>query len=241
VNRQPARVGVLVPSNNVVLEPELYRHLPIGVEAHFARLRVTASGPEHVRQMSSESERAVGEMPPGLSVLVYACLSTSLVSPGWEARFGLLAGRSAGLLFTAASATVTALRALGAKRVAVVTPYPAAIDALVPDWLIAHGFEPVAHASMGIADIHEVGRRSPAEVARFARSLAADGADALCIIATDLRTLDAIAELERDLAVPVVTTNQALLWCCLRAVGNQQHVSGLGALFSRRMSEDVAP
>src|SRR3990170_2545943 len=103
---RPGRAGAAAGCNDVNRQP--------------ARVGVTASGPEHVRQMSSESERAVGEMPPGLSVLVYACLSTSLVSPGWEARFGLLAGRSAGLLFTAASATVTALRALGAKRIAVV-------------------------------------------------------------------------------------------------------------------------
>jgi maleate cis-trans isomerase len=59
---------------------------------------------------------------------------------------------------------------------------------------------------------------------------AAPDADALCILATDFRTIEAIGPLERDLGKPVVTNNQAVLWACLRRAGLEAPVPGYGRL-----------
>jgi maleate cis-trans isomerase len=57
-----------------------------------------------------------------------------------------------------------------------------------------------------------------------------DSADAYFLSCANIHTIDVIDELERDLGKPVVTSNQAALWCSLRAAGIQDDVSGLGAL-----------
>lgn len=44
------------------------------------------------------------------------------------------------------------------------------------------------------------------------------------------RALEAAAELERRLGIPVVTANQATIWAAFRALGMRHPVAGLGSL-----------
>lgn len=46
-----ARFGVIVPSNNVVLEPDLYRMAPAGISIHFARIWSGQDTPEEMEAM----------------------------------------------------------------------------------------------------------------------------------------------------------------------------------------------
>jgi len=63
------------------------------------------------------------------------------------------------------------------------------------------------------------------------RPLAAQRPDAVVALATDLPTFAALGALERELDVPIVSSNQTLLWAGLRAVGWRGALPGLGRLF----------
>jgi maleate isomerase len=59
-----------------------------------------------------------------------------------------------------------------------------------------------------------------------------DNIDAVCLLATDMQTFPIIEPIERELGLPVVTSNQALLWASLRALGVTDKIPGMGRLFS---------
>jgi maleate cis-trans isomerase len=49
-----------------------------------------------------------------------------------------------------------------------------------------------------------------------------------------------IEDLEKALNRPVVTSNQAALWCALRTIGLSDVVPGLGSLFRRDLTKAAA-
>src|SRR6185503_9041019 len=108
-----------------------------------------------------------------------------------------------------------ALRRLGARRVAIGSPYPAAIHALVPKFFAERGFEVKTHATLDILAMREVPAVDAERLKRFVRTLRPDGCDALVLLATDLPTFGAIRELESEHGIPVLTSNQTLLWASL--------------------------
>ena len=132
---------------------------------------------------------------------------------------------------TTAGAVAGALRALDAQRVSMVTPYIPELNDLEVKFLEGWGFDVVSQAGMGILTAFDIGVVPLAETYRFAREHVAAGADALFISCTNLRTMDVIQALEEDLGIPVVTSNQATYWQCLRALGHSVAIPSYGRVF----------
>lgn len=231
-----ARIGLVVPSNNTVVEPEFARMAPDGVSAHAARIRSHGLAPDAILDMVKNSMRAIEELHAGeMSVIAYACLATTLVKGvQWNAKFTREVEEvTAKPAITAAAATTDALRASGAHRVAVATPYPERINRLLSDFFESSGLEIVSLRSVAVADSLEVCRLSPSVAYRIARQADTEEAEAVCIVATDFPTIDVLDSLERDLGKPVVSTNQALMWRALGLAGVALAVDGFGALFTK--------
>ncbi|HHY36467.1 MAG TPA: hypothetical protein GX518_02115 [Firmicutes bacterium] len=216
------KLGLLVPANNTVIEPELNRLLPPGTAAFATRMIV--EGPftaEALHRMETQAGRGIRELLLSrVDMIVYACMSTSLAKGDqWDRSFAQGLPEEPVKITTAARCTIRALQALGAKKVAVLTPYPAAIQSLVAPYFQAAGLEPAALASLDIDDYHAVTQVTPERLYRAVRSMDLGGAEAVCLLATDLRTIEAIVPLEQDLGIPVVSTNLAICWSFLTELG----------------------
>lgn len=226
------RLGVIIPANNTVLEPEVYRRLPEGITAHFSRIPTESMAPAAYAEMLKHVDRAVDELACALAdVYLYACLSTSLTQPeGWDESFaGDHAERLERPFVTASQAVVGYLNAQRFADVAIVSPYPPHLDRLVPGYLSRRGITVRQSATLNIDDIREVGNLDPVQVYRLAKKTRSDGIDALVVLATDLPTIDIVEALEADVGVPVVTTNQALTWAGVKLL-NRRGKHGLETL-----------
>jgi maleate isomerase len=126
------------------------------------------------------------------------------------------------------------LRQVAAKRLALVTPYPASLNALLPEFFAAGGFEVITIAGPQVQEASAVRELSPDRIYRAARTLALNEVDAVCLLATDMQTFPVIEALERDLGLPVLTSNQALLWASLQALGINSPINGIGGLLRRQ-------
>lgn len=231
-----ARLGVVIPSNNTVLEPEFARMVPDGVSVHAARILTAGTTPEAIVEMERNAARAVRELQAGaLDVIAYACLATGLVKgQGWAEAFIAEMRRQTGLpITTAVTATIEGLQAVGAERVGLATPYPASIHCLLPPFLKQYGLRVVRDRNLDVKDAIEVCRVPSGVAYRLARDVDGPEVQAVCIVATDFQTVDIIEALEWDLGKPVVTTNQALLWRSLALAGVGRAVTGHGTLFER--------
>jgi maleate cis-trans isomerase len=231
-----AKLGIIIPSNNTILEPEFARMVPEGVSVHAARILTAGTSLEAIVEMERNASRALRELHAGgVDAIGYACMATALVKgPGWAERFIEEARRDAQLpTTTAVTATMDGLRACGATRVAVASPYPDGIHRLLPAFFEHYGLHVVRSRNLDIKDALEVCRVPSSAAYRLARAVDCSEAQAVCIVATDFQTVDIIAALEQDLRKPVVTTNQALLWQSLALAGIGPAVTGYGQLFAQ--------
>lgn len=229
-------IGLIVPSNNTVILPEFYSALPDGVAAYETRMRVEGDlTPETLRKMVGDAEAAADLLrQTGVDFICYCCMASTIVK-GWDWERDLLArfARKARKGVTSANGALRdALAALGTKKLALVTPYPEDLNALLPAFFSAGGFEVANVTGTPIRDVAAVRGLSPDQIFRSAGSVDATGIDAVCLLATDMQTFPIIDPLERQIGCPVVTSNQALLWASLRALGVTDPIHGLGKLLA---------
>lgn len=214
------RLGVIVPRNNTVAEPEMSSVLPPGISLHGARVfpRGGATTREQVLSMVETLPYALEGLRGKAGAVGYACMTTSLMKPlGWHDTF---AGATGGVPFLPAGETmVDALRFLGAHRIGVFSPYAHDVAALVPEWFGRFGIEVVHNVNVPFTPDEVGAQRCEDLYPRIRREFHGRDLDALAILATDLATFTAIDALETTLGLPVVSSNLALLWRMLASVG----------------------
>jgi maleate isomerase len=229
-------IGLIVPSNNNVIMPEFYSALPEGVTAYETRMRVEGKLTfGSVKKMIEDAELAADLLrQTGVDFITYCCMGSTIIK-GWDWEHGLLSKFESCApkgVCSANSALRDALLALGARRIGLVTSYPDSINALASDFFAAGGFKVAGLVGSPVEDVGDVRWVSPNRVYRRAREANFTDVDAVCLLATDVQTFPIIEPLERDLGVPVLTSNQALLWASLRAIGIDEPISGLGRLLA---------
>lgn len=230
-----ARIGLILPLDNAVMEPELYGLALPGISYHTIRLDTV----DRAEMPRAGVRLAAGFLELGADAVAYCCAETSFLQ-GTEGN-AWIAGeitRGTGLpATTAMSAMVAAVRALGALRIALVTPYTAERERAMIDFWGRMGVEVVSARSRdfneGVGDAREwyqTNLQPPATSYRMARAADHPRADALVISATNFRTFEIVDSLEQDAGKPVVTSNQAILWQTLGLLGAARPERGLGRL-----------
>ena len=238
MNNALRRIGALIPPGNVTVEREFSQFAPAGVFVHYNRLyRPTVSvDKEGLLSMINSAEQASrGLAQANPEVILYACTSGSFLSgPGREDEIGDKIRQWTGLpAYTTSSSVIMGLRALKAKRIFMLTPYPDDIHAHEIDFLQFRGIAVDGHDTFRCADTVEI-RDIPSEavVERvLAHRAQASACDAVFISCTNLLTMDQIGRLEQELGVPVTSSNHCTLWAALTHMKVTTGGLGLGRLF----------
>lgn len=221
---QPQRgVGVVAPFD-FALDRELWRWVPDEISLRLTRtpyvpvevsLDLARLVSEH--QTLYEAVRALGVSEP--EVVAYACTSGSFVGglAGERAMCAAMTAAGAVPSLTTSGALLAALDELGARRIALVTPYTESVTRSLEDYLAEAGVAVTGRAFLGLTrHIWKVPYRSVVDMARQA---VVGTADALFISCTNLPTYDAIPQLEAELRMPVLSANQVTMWAALRGIG----------------------
>ncbi|TWF75183.1 maleate isomerase [Pseudonocardia hierapolitana] len=239
------RIGLVVPSSNVTVETEmprlLARHPSATFSFHSSRMRMHTVSAEELRAMNAQRGRCVDEVgDAGVDAILYACLVALMAQGTGEhvrteaaVREQLAARGAEPLVVSSAGALVTALRALGARRIGLVMPYLAPIARLVVDYLSADDLDVVAWTALEVADNAEVGCIPGDRVRAAARGLDLTGADALVISAcVQMPSLDLVTEAEAELGLPVLSAATAGAFTLLDGLGLPVELPGAGRLLT---------
>ena len=208
---------------------------PDGVTVHSARMAVHLDASESgTRQMLDDLAGAVDDLAQAsVDVIAYACTVSSMTYP-LDDLTGAMETRAGVPAVTTAGALLDALRALGVEHIAMATPYSDEVNAHEKEFLEQHGVGVVAMRGLGLAppEFKRIATYPPQTARDLAREVDRPEADAILISCTDFASLDCIAELESDLGKPVVTSNQATFWRCLRAAKLSDRMTGFGRLLA---------
>ena len=241
-SRGRARFGIFVPFTNTNIEPDMMMLRPERVSLHFARLGgYDADEIPDEDQMASlgaadmeEPLRLIQGAKP--DVVFYGCTSATLThGPDFDRNLAAtISAQSGAKTVTAAGALVHAIRALGAHRVAFASPYVPAINDQAIAFLASEGIETVSRADVeGTLDNEGQGAMTPEDVIVLAKRADSTNARAVVLSCTDMRSVEAIDRLERELGKPVVTSNQAMMFQAMEMAGLTEAPTGFGQLFER--------
>ena len=232
-----AKIGRISPSPETVGCEEWRRALPAGVCLVETRTLLHDVTVEGLNETVKQVERAALELASAeVDVILQAGTAIAFFrGMGHDLELINRIMSATGIRATTTlTAVVDALRRLRATRLAVATSYLPDIDARLVNVLHGSGFEVVAIRGLGLTRSIDMGKVTPAQTYRLAREVArtAPNADGILISCGNLRSFEAIAPLEADTGLPVVTSNQAALWQALRIVGVREPVANLGRLLN---------
>jgi maleate isomerase len=229
------RLGVIVPSVNIVVEAWYPRVVPEGVSVHFARMLMPeGTSPERIIEMDrTDGVHSIHQLASGRPhAIAYGCTASSIVQGHqFDARLREEIRRIAGVPGTSATHSIfTACERLGMKRVTAISPYAEAVDAAEHRFFAEGGIETIAGAHMGITDGFRLAKPTPEAILDLALGAWDPASDGLIIACLNFRSHPVIDELERRTGKPVVTSTQATLWHVLRLAGVATPIAGYGRL-----------
>jgi maleate isomerase len=215
-------VGVIAPYD-FALDRELWRWVPGEATLHLIRtayspLPVTVEQAELVGDTHEVAQCTKALIAVEPAVMAYACTSGSFVSgcAGERALVSSMLEAGALAAVTTSGALVEALSHRGITRLAVATPYDAAVTARLHDFLEETGVSVTGSAHLGLSG--RIWTVPYATTAALIRDATASGCEAVFVSCTNLATYDIIAPLETELGIPVLTANQVTMWAGLRRV-----------------------
>jgi maleate isomerase len=238
-----ARLGFIIPASNRMVEPQMARFAPPGVVPHFMRLRMTNQYKRPLPELLPRIlDAAAHLMDSKCDIIVFQCTGTSM--SGGVDMDAFVVGEIAKAVkrpaISTAGAVKAALAALGARRLVFISETEQAGHDKKVAYLREAGYELVADKAASLPGTDQYCVTPPRFWYDLAVSLRNDAADAYFISCANIQSIDVIEDLERVLNKPVVTSNQAALWCALRTLGLSDVVPGLGSLFRRDLVRAAA-
>ena len=244
------RIGLLTPAGNTTIEDDFARWMPDSLRLHVNRLFTGSprnpntpegllTGLQEMGDSVEEPARLLGTAL--VDVIAFGCTGGSFLNgPGYDKEITERISAAAGGVkaVAVAGAVADALNELGVKRIAVCTPYPEELNERLREFYTAAGFDIVSFAYEDDGNLHG-GTAAEARETALCMALGVDTpeTEAILISCTAFEGAgESIELIEKLTGKPVVTSNQATFWACLRALGVSEHIPGAGRL----MAEPVA-
>jgi maleate isomerase len=233
------RIGLIIPSSNTTCEMEFHKLIPEGVSVHTARCFLQEGETQGERvasiiKMSGgliEAAQRVSSVEPDL--IVWACTVGSFIKgKGYDVELTENLEKEIGVpIITTSTAVLEALKNLGVRNIAMVTPYIDEINITEKDFFEESipGLKVVNMKGLGIVSNLPKGRLFPGSAYLAAKEVNTEACDGIFISCTNWRTMEIIDALEKDLRKPVVTSVQATIWLTLRRLG-LPNIQGYGRL-----------
>jgi maleate isomerase len=233
-----ARIGLIIPSVNRMTERQFNHFAPEGLAVHVARGRVAGQPGKTVAELTGEISHAAGTLADAKpDLIVFHCTDTSMKEgTDGENRIIDLIRSTTGIEALSTSRLVNdALHALGMRKLVVLSPYQT--NANVIRYLTAAGFTVVKDLALRCASGAEFEAVTPQRWLELAKENDTPDADGIFLSCTNTTQIEAINAIEQALGKPVVNSNQAVLWGCLKRLkdklGDDQPAPPLGRLMDQ--------
>jgi maleate isomerase len=236
-----AKIAVIVPATNTIVQPEMEAMRPAGVTNHVSRMLLPVRPYDDMQAYRQALDTEKGNLEEALN-LVLPC-EPHAVAHGHSIhsfrgdRARALAEQDrleqlAGIPFVTPSMAVLAgLEAMGnPKRIAVLTPYWPPADALIQEFFVACGYDVLASHGLKAKGPISVAQFTPDQIMAGFQALNIDGVEAFVHVGTNLPVSALTPAIEAEFGKPLIGVNVATYWLALRRLGIQDPLPGFGVL-----------
>ena len=242
------RIGQIVPSSNVTMEteiPAIFRMreslYPERFTFHSSRMRMKKVTQDELAAMDADSDRCALELSDAaVDVMGYACL-VAIMAMGLgyhrasQTRLQGVTednGRPCPVV-SSAGALIQGLEFLGAKKIALITPYQKPLTDLVVNYIEAEGFEVMDAMSLEIPDNLAVAAQDPMQPASLIDQLDLTGVDTIVASAcVQMPSLPAVQAIQDQTGIQTLSASVATTHQMMKTLGLETNIPGFGALFS---------
>lgn len=236
------KFGVVGPSTNTIVQPDLEGMRPVGVTNHYSRIEVPEM-PVHsnedflrlVATIQDNTLRAIDLLRTcEMQYMVMGMSATTF----WNGRKGaedylrIMRDRAGVDVSCGSFATEAALHQYGAKRIAFFSPYYEVANEQVRRFFGDCGFTVLRDVALERPSPVQIAHTTDAMCRDAIRRIDGDDVDAIVQVGTNLSMVRLAAAAELFLGKPVIAINTATYWHALRAVGIADRLDGYGTLLS---------
>jgi maleate isomerase len=235
-----ARIGIIVLASDHTIEYEFRQCVNIpGVAFYESRIPNSPDiTPETLQAMEDHISDRAAVILPGvqLDVIAYCCTSGAMVIGENKVFDRIHDGRPEAEPTTPITAAFSAFKALGIKRIGVLTPYSDEINLFMRAYIENKGFSVPVFGSFNEENDNRAARISPHSIRNAILEIGQhDEVEGVFLSCTSLRLVDSVEKIEQELGKPVTSSNHAIIWHSLRLAGIEEKIVGYGTLFRKAM------
>ncbi len=232
-----AKIGFILMSTDLAAEADFFDMAPRDVGIHITRLKTedyttNETLSRHIDYMADAAARVQPDVKP--DVISYHCTSGSIVNGEDRVMKEIKKGAPYSQPMTLVTGVVSALHELNAKKLVVGTPYFDEVNTAEAQFLYEKGFDVLDIQGLNLATGTDMGKVTPEDGKKCAIEIDRPEADVVFLSCSGIRALEVVPEIEAAIGKPVITSNQAQMWNCLRLAGVDDVIDGYGQIFHRK-------
>lgn len=238
--KKGTKFALVLPSTNTSVERELHHLRPQDCSWHTGRIMIEAPALDSADAFGAFREGLNASMPSALEIVMTCDPDYIVMGMSAETFWGGVAGNAefeqrvrdltGRQVTTGATAAGEALKAFGAQRIGIITPYQPVGDEQVVAYFTELGFEVAGITGLCSESATSIATESPEKLREAFLSVDGDDVDALIQCGTNLECAATAAELEKELGKPVIAINIATAWHAFRVNGIDDKITGYGRL-----------
>ena len=228
------RIGVITLSTDFTIEQDFRKichSLPIDI--FFNRIPfINPLNHENYLKMAEHIPEVSEQILPGekIDVIAYGCTSGTIAIGEEHISSQVQKSKPEAKVTTPITAALKAFKKLNLKNIAVLTPYPKDVNVTVFDYLSKNNLTIDSFNSFNLNYDSEIAQVSLESLKESIANINLDNVDGLFVSCTALKIVDILDEVEKKFNTTVISSNQAIIWDCLRLLNIDTYVSGYGNL-----------
>lgn len=238
-----AKIGVLVPATNTVVEPELAALQPPGVTNHVSRMgrvrrdMVDMATYRKVLGDSLDMDQAIDVLvacEPAIIVHGHSLDSFARGVSGARQMQARMESAAGGIPVVIPSlALLQALEAIGSpRRLGVLTPYMPPGDEACAAFFVEGGYQVAAIKGLRHPSPLHIATADAELLERAVDEVNVPGVECIIKVGTNSAILRLIDGIERRIGKPMLAVNPVTYWAALRRLGIQDRPAGFGTLLA---------
>ena len=230
------RIGVITLSTDFTIEQD-FRRICHNQNVDIYVNRIPFENPlnkENYLKMAEHLADTANNILPGehIDSIAYGCTSGTVAIGDKRIVDEINKSKKGAYVSTPIKAALKAFANLKLRKIAVLTPYPEQVNKTIFDYLIKNNIEIISFSSFNLEFDNDIANVDPKCLIETIDKIDHKEADAVFISCTALRAVEVLDQIEKRISKCVISSNQAIIWDCLRSVNINKSISGYGKLFS---------
>ena len=229
------RIGVITLSTDFTIEQD-FRKICHGLPLDLFFNRIPFINPlthENYLKMSNHIPEVSNQILPGqkIDVVAYGCTSGTIAIGEDHIERQVQKSKPNAKVTTPITAAIKAFKKLNLNNIAVLTPYPKDVNITVFNYLSSNKIQIDSFSSFNLNYDAEIAQVSLDSIMDGINKINLEKVDGLFVSCTALKILDILEDVEKKFNTTVISSNQAIIWDCLRLIDMDIDISGYGKLF----------